>query len=244
MKRGPDRSKIILASSFLMIAFVAPVVLGEAVKPLPAEASIQFGTIPPQTATFQAPFTETPPAATHLPTVAAGQEFVEGEEDALPEVARPDLLEHEALGYSAILGEPGLYLVWSLDDNGRKQYYVVEKDSEFFARIVKIVDENLMARRTLDESNPLFSMIWSGTKALVGEVGFFICGGATIATVEVPPIAGVFGACTLGSLGLFGTSLDEFFDNANSVRAYENRTEEDRLAINGILREVDAAPHP
>ena len=38
--------------------------------------------------------------------------------------------------------------------------------------------------------------------------------------------------------------LGQYFDIANSVRAYERRTKEDRLAIDGIFREVDAASSP
>ena len=106
------------------------------------------------------------------------------------------------------------------------------------------MDDNLEARRTLDETNPLFSLIWSGTKVAVGEIGTIICGIATIASIEIPPLAGFFGACTLGAFGLFGSSLNEYFDIVNSVRAYERRTEEDRLAIEGIFREVGAAISP
>lgn len=51
-------------------------------------------------------------------------------------------------------------------------------------------------------------------------------------------------ACTLAAIGLFGTPLDEYFDVANSVRAHERRTEEDRLAIEGIFREIGAATGP
>ena len=62
------------------------------------------------------------------------------------------------------------------------------------------------------------------------------------ATTELPPVAAIFGGCTLASLTLFGTSLDEFFDISNSIRAYERRTEEDRLAIEGIFREIESDP--
>jgi len=177
-------------------------------------------------------------------TVGPGQYFEEDYEEQLPEVARPDLLEEEELGYSAILGEESLYLVWSTDDEGHKNSYILDQESEFFQRVKKIVDDNLEARRTLDETNPLFSLIWAGTKVAGGGIGAIICGVATIASIEFPPLAGFFGACTLGAIGLFGASLDEYFDVANSVRAYERRTEEDRLAIEGIFREIGAATGP
>ena len=177
-------------------------------------------------------------------TVAPGQYFEEDDEEQLPEVARPDLLEYEEFGYSAILGEEGLYLVWSTDDHGYKHYYILDQEDGFFQRIKTTVDDNIEARRTLDETNPLFSLIWAGTKVAAGEVGIIICGVATITSIKVPPLAGFFGACTLGAVGLFGSSLDEYFDIANSVRAYERRTEEDRLAIEGIFREVGAASSP
>ena len=116
--------------------------------------------------------------------------------------------------------------------------------SEFFQRVKTIVDDNLGTLRTLDETNPLFSLIWTGTKVAVGGIGTIICGVATVASIEFPPLAGFFGACTLGAIGLFGTSLDEYFNIANSVRAYERRTEEDRHAIEGIFREIEAATSP
>ena len=112
-----------------------------------------------------------------------------------------------------------------------------------FQRIKKIIDDNLVKRKELDETDPLFSLIWAGVKTITGEVGVFICGGATIATVELPPVAAIFGGCTLGSLTLFGTSLNEFFDVSKSVKAYERRTESDRLDIEGIFREINADPN-
>jgi len=203
-----------------------------------------FSTLPPVNATFATPIGAQTPVPTPIPTLGPGRYFEESDEEDLPEVARPDLIENEDLGYTGILGEEGLFLVWSIDDNGKKHYYILDEESDYFQRIKKIVDDNLVARIELDKTDPLFSLIWAGTKTLLGEVGVFICGGATVATaIELPPVAAVFGTCTLGSLTLFGTSLNEFFDVSKSIRAYERRTEGDRLAIEGIFREINADPN-
>jgi hypothetical protein len=203
----------------------------------------QIPTVPPIVATLPTPIGGQTPVATPIPTLGPGQYFEEGDEDDLPEVARPDLLRKEDMGYSAILGEEGLFLVWSTDDDGNKHYYILDQEKDYLYRIQNIIDDNLIARRELDATSPLFSLIWAGTKTVIGEVGVFICGGATIATVELPPVAGVFGTCTVGSLTLFGTSLNKYLEVSQSIRAYERRTEQDRLAIEGIFREINADPN-
>ena len=106
------------------------------------------------------------------------------------------------------------------------------------------MDDNIAARRALDETNHLFSLMWTGTKVAVGGIGAIRCVVATITSIEFPPLVDFFGACTLGAIGLFSASLDENFDVAKSVRAFERRTEEDQLANEGIFREIGAATSP
>jgi len=203
----------------------------------------QFDTPIPPTPSFPAPFTATPPVATPISTVSPGQSFDDDEEDLLPEVSRPDLLESEDLGYSAILGQPGTYLVWSVDDEGNRHYYVLEETSDYFIRIKDIVDANLEARRVLDESNPYLGLLWAGAKTVLSEIVTLGCGIGTAATIfELPPVGAIFGTCTLGAAAYFGVSIGEFIDIGNSIRAYDIRTEDDRAAIEGIFREIDADP--
>ena len=210
----------------------------------PVERGIwQFDTPIPPTPDFTPPFTQTPPAATPIATVAPGQYFEEVDEDSLPEVSRPDLLESEQIGYSAILGQPGTYLVWSVDDEGNRHYYVLEETSDYFIRIKDIADANLEARRELDESNPYLGLLWAGAKTVLSEIVTLGCGIGTAATIiEAPPVGAIFGTCTLGAAAYFGVSVGEFIGIVNSIRAYDIRTEDDREAIEGIFREIDADP--
>ena len=169
--------------------------------------------------------------------------FEEVDEDSLPEVSRPDLLESEQIGYSAILGQPGTYLVWSVDDEGNRHYYVLEETSDYFIRIKDIADANLEARRELDESNPYLGLLWAGAKTVLSEIVTLGCGIGTAATIiEAPPVGAIFGTCTLGAAAYFGVSVGEFIGIVNSIRAYDIRTEDDRAAIEGIFREIDADP--
>jgi hypothetical protein len=203
----------------------------------------QFDTPIPPTPDFVEPFTATPPVATPIPTVEPGQYFEEDEEDLLPEVARPDLLESEDLGYSAILGQEGMFLVWSVDDDGNRHYYVLEGTSDYFIRIKDIIDSNLEARRQLDATNPYLGLVWSGVKTIAGEIVTGFCGAAGLATIfEVPPVGAAFLTCGLGAGAFTFASVDEFLSINNSLRAFDRRTEDDRKAIEGIFREIDAAP--
>ena len=178
-----------------------------------------------------------------VPTPGPGRYFDEGTESQIPAVARPELLA-DPIGYSAILGYPGLYLVWSTDDSGRRHYYVLEESSDYFQRIRITVDANLSARTALDDTNPWLRLGWAGVRIVGGAGGSLFCGVATAATIATVGLAAIFGTCTLAALGVTGTGIDGFIDVYNSVRAYENHTEEDRLAIEGIFREIAAAPTP
>jgi hypothetical protein len=181
------------------------------------------------------------PGMVAFPTPGHGQYFDESTEDQIPDVARPELLD-DPIGYSAVLGYPGLYLIWSTDDSGNRHYYVLQESSEYFQRIQATVDANLQARTELDETNPWLRLGWSAVRIVGGVEGAIFCGIATGATLETPPLAAVFGTCTLGALGFAGLGIDGFIDVYNGVRAYENRTENDRLAIEGIFREIASAP--
>lgn len=229
----------------VVAAFAIAMPLALRTKPgLPSEPNVrQFETpIPPQN-TIPVPFTQTPDVATPIPTVQSGRYFHESTEGLLPAVARPDLLAEEDFGYSAVLGQPGIYLVWSVDSENHRYYFTLDGSSDLFVRIKEIIDNNLFARRMLDESNPLLGAAWAGVKTLGGGLGAAGCGIAVGVTWETPPLAALFGTCTLAGIGLAGDSIDEFIGVFNSVRAYENRTEADLLAIEGIVREMQSAPN-
>jgi hypothetical protein len=200
-----------------------------------------FQTLPPVNATLSTPIGAQTPVPTPLPTLGPGQYFEEGEEDSLPEVARPELLS-EPFGYSEILGQTGQVLVWSTDDEGHKHYYVLEKTSDYFQRIQNIVDLNREAGRALEASNPLLRGIWADIKAGGGLLGGLFCGIAAIVMIEVPPLAAGLTACSVASFTFMGYSIDETISVIGELTDYDSRTEEDRLAIEGIFREIRSSP--
>jgi hypothetical protein len=150
----------------------------------------------------------------------------------------------EPFGYSAILGHPGLYLVWSTDDEGNTHYYVLDGASDFFERIRGIIDENWAARRALEASAPEWRAVWAMIKAGGGFLGGVFCGVAGLATIETPPLAAGATACAVGAFTFMGYSVDQAIAANAEMNAYLDRTEEDRLAIEGIFREVRYAPQP
>jgi hypothetical protein len=180
---------------------------------------------------------------TPVPTLGPGQYFEEGDEDRLPEVARPELPD-KPFGYSAILGHPGLALGWSTDDAGNKHYYVLEESSDFYERIQTIVYANREAARALEASDPLLRGIWAEIKAAGGALGGLFCGIAALATIEFPPLAAGLIGCSVAAFAAMGLSVDQAIAANAEMSAYLDRTEEDRLAIEGIFREIRYAPQP
>jgi len=221
--------------SIILCSFMTSMVQSSPLQATP------FKTLPPVNVTFASPIGALTPVPSPLPTLGPGQYFEEGEEDSLPEVARPELLS-EPFGYSEILGQTGQVLVWSTDDEGHKHYYVLEKTSEYFQRIQNIVDLNREAGRALEASNPLLRGIWADIKAGGGLFGGLFCGIAALVMIEIPPLAAGLTACSVASFTFMGYSIDETISIIGELTDYDSRTEEDRLAIEGIFREIRSSP--
>jgi hypothetical protein len=162
-------------------------------------------------------------AVTPVPTPGAGQYFEEEDEERLPPVENPQFLE-EPFGYTEILGHPGLYLVWSTDDDGNKRYFIVEEGNTEFVELRTAVNDFTAARDLFFGQAPLL-------RHIVGSVGtgFFLwtslqCVGGAIATLLAEPIAAPLTAaligCTFVSLGLAWTAAMVVVNNIGAFWGY------------------------
>jgi hypothetical protein len=180
-------------------------------------------------------------AVTSVPTLGPGQYFEEGDEDLLPEVTRPDLLD-APFGYSEILGHPGLYLVWSTDEQGNKRYCVIDEDNPYYDDIRGVVDANRRAWEELDAQAPLIRMGlgFIGTLAftsLTVACGIGAVASATATPVSIPltsVLAGCAGGAFLADRGAFGFA----YSGWEAEMAYESRTEQDRMAVEGFFQQL------
>ena len=136
-----------------------------------------YPTVPPVDPTIATPFGTSIPSVTPIPTLGPGQYYEGG--DRIPDVIQPELLD-EPFGYSEILGKPGLYLVWSTSDVGKKHFYILDESSKYFTLIVEAVDDYQTRVFDLKASAP-------GKRFLVGAGGVVVfstisavCGGGAI----------------------------------------------------------------
>jgi hypothetical protein len=182
------------------------------------------------------------PGATLVPTLGAGQYFTE---DSLPPVTRPDLLG-DAFGYSEILGQPGLYLVWSTDEEGNTHYATVAEGNPALAQIRALVDAHRQAALELHGQSPLVRFgIGLGGGAFFSLLTL-ACGVGTGASLMAEPVSApltaVLAGCTGGSFLVaregFGAALDAF----DQLNAFALLTEETRRAVEGQFIQLPYLP--
>ena len=195
--------------------FLCPLALGSQNAYQAAQAAQPFNTVVPPNVTFRPPIGTVQALPTPIPTVGPGQFFEEGEENLLPGVIRPDRLK-EPFGYSEILGKPGLYLVWSTDDDGNKRYYVLDKGNEYLMLIEQEVDNVYQDRLDMQKETPIAKAIGGAAGGVVlGLVGIGCGVGAVVSLAAEPvsaPATALLGACAgtafTFSLGAFGIAFD------------------------------------
>lgn len=204
-----------------------------------AYAGQPFTTVVPPNATFAAPIGTPITVPTPIPTLGPGQYFEQG--DGLPRVTRPDLLE-EPFGYSEIMGEPGLYLVWSTDDDGKKHYYVLDEENTYFDKIMTAVDADRKKYKDLDENGTKRNFVVDVFVALVSGTVTAFCTGATIGSASgfpaTIPLMSAFGACT-GVAGKFTyESIKSGIGNWSALEDYNFSKEETRKEIEGYFVQI------
>jgi hypothetical protein len=186
------------------------------------------------------------PGVTPVPTIGPGQYYEEGEEDLLPEVTRPDLLDY-AFGYSEISGHPGLFLVWSTDDAGSRRYYVISVDNPYFDDIVAVTDANHDAWADLGGEGVSGDMLHVRVHlGFAGAFGFAIpmtfCGvGAFVSALATPvsiPLTAAFTGCAGFFSGATGASTMFAYYAQERLDSFDARNELDRMAVEGFFQQL------
>ncbi|MFQ5921814.1 MAG: hypothetical protein ACE5M4_03135 [Anaerolineales bacterium] len=203
--------------------------------------------MPPIAVTFDAPVTDVPPIPTPILTIGPGQSFIEGEEDFLPELLRPDLLDSE-YGYSEILGRPGLFLVWSTDEFGTKRYFVLDEDSEYLQAIITEVDKVRNNWLEMQNELPLAKAIAGAIFGVVlGVVGLVCAGGAVISLLGTPvsaPVTGGLTACAGGAFTLSAGAFGMAVDGAGRIIGHIELSDEARKEIRGAFQQIPFSEQP
>ena len=182
------------------------------------------------------------PGPTIVPTLGPGQYF---SEDSLPPVTRPDLLG-DPLGYSEVLGQPGLYLVWSTDEEGNTRYATVAQDNRAFVQIRALVDAHRQAALELDGESPLVRFgigLGGGVLFSLFTLG---CGVGTAASLSATPISApltaVLAGCTGGAFLAAGEGFGAAFDAWSQLHSFDLQTEETRRAIESQFMQLPYLP--
>jgi hypothetical protein len=185
-------------------------------------------------------------AVTPVPTLGPGQHYEEGEEDLLPEVTRPDLLD-DPFGYSEISGHPGLFLVWSTDDAGNKRYYVISVDNPYFDDIQAVTNAIHTAWADLGGEGVSGDVLRSRRE--LGALGTVAFGASTIycslaalvsaaGTVVTAPLTVVFTGCAGVSFTAAGASFMFAYYAWEKLESFNGRMERDRMAVEGFFQQL------
>jgi hypothetical protein len=217
-----------LQTSYAWIAAVTlillPVTWLSPQSPAVSEDLRQFDTPIPPTPDFKAPFTATPPVATPIPTVGPGQSFDEDQEELLPDVIRPDLLRN-SVGYSELAGRPGLFLVWSTDEDGNKRYFVIDESDRYFPLIRAEVDRIMTARDAMRSNLSMSKFLGGGIIALaLGGLGTACGVGAIVSLAAEPisaPVTGALTACAGSAFSFAAGALGLSLDGLEAMTTYE-----------------------
>jgi hypothetical protein len=199
----------------------------------------QIPTVPPIVATLPTPIGGQTPVATPIPTLAPGQYFEE--DDTLPNVTRPDLLE-EPYGYSEIVGSLDQFLVWSTDDNGNKRYYVLNEGNQYLDKIREVVDEERRRWGELEDSNAWEEFLLNSAGTI--GVGFVtaVCGIGTVASLFAEPfsapITTIGAGCTGGGVKYTIDFFNATIDNYSNIRAYEKYKKEAAKEVEGYFIQI------
>ena len=239
------RTGVLLFSALCLLVFqlANSILLGNSV----ALAQDEFPTVPPSDAEFERPIEDLDPIPTPIPTIGPGQSFVEGEEELLPELLRPDLLESE-YGYSEILGRPGLFLVWSTDESGVKHFFVLSEDNEYLQAIIAEVEAVRTNWLEMRNELPLSKAIAGAIVGVVlGVVGLVCAGGAVVSLLATPvsaPITGGLTACAGGAFTLSAGAFGMAIDGAGRIIGHIELSDEARKEIRGAFQQIPFSNQP
>lgn len=239
------RTGVLALSAFCLVVF--QVSLNSILVDSPAYAQ-PFATLAPSTATIApAGVVGTPVGPTPFPTIAPGQSFSEGQEEFLPDVLRPDLLDSE-YGYSEILGKPGLFLVWSTDEFGTKRYFVLDQDNEYLQAIITEVDKVRNNWLEMRNELPLAKAIAGAIIGVVlGVVGLVCAGGAVVSLLGTPisaPVTGGLTACAGGAFTLSAGAFGMAVDGAGRIIGHIELSDEARKEIRGAFQQIPFSDQP
>ena len=210
-------------------------------------ASSQFTVMPPINPTLGAVFTATPELPTPIATLGPGQSFGEAQEDQRPDVIRPDLLEN-SVGYSEILGRPGLFLVWSTDEHGNKRYFVVEDTNPYFLLIRAEVDKIMTKRSDMMNNLSMSKLIGGGIAALgLGIIGGACGVGAVLSLGATPisaPVTAALTACSGTALSFAAGALGLSLDGWESITTYVRTYQESSKQIEAYITQLPYSTQP
>ena len=175
------------------------------------------------------------PAVTAAPTLGPGQAFQEG--DSLPAITRPGLLENP-FGYSEIVGRPGLYLVWSTDEQGNRSYYVITESNRYYEGITAAQERLLQAQMEFDEQAPPIRIAFGAAGTVI--FGFLAvgCGAGALgsaAGVVTSPAAVPLTACATASAGLAAGSFKSGLDAAGALDGYNTLVDQLSQEVEGYF---------
>lgn len=241
-KQGKAATRKIIIITIIISLFFCPLANRSYSHPQAAEADVHmFRTLPPMTATFDAPIDTQPAVMSPIPTLTSGQYFENGDINQ-PQVA---LIEkgNEKFGYGPISGNDELYAVWITDDKGT-HYLIVHKDSELLRGDIDSVTKKRIANgidhmmepwlETLDEINEKIGdineqqenrMSSHGTALGIAGIGGLICvvvtGGLCLVTVGLAAL-GAWGKGVFHN-GQRRAEISRLEELQNELIAEENR---------------------
>ena len=239
------RTGVLVLSAFFLAVF--QVSLSSILVDSPAYAQ-PFATLPPNTATLNpAGVVGTPVVPTPIPTIGPGQSFTEGQEELLPELLRPDLLDSD-YGYSEILGKPGLFLVWSTDEYGTKSYFVLQDGNDYLNGIINAVDRVRTDALEMKKELPWWKAIGGTLVGLaLGAVGIVWGLGAVASLAATPisaPVTGLLAACAGGAFTMSAGAFGMAVDGAGRIFGHFEISDEARKEIRGAFLQIPYSEQP
>jgi len=157
----------------------------------------------------------------------------------LPEVVDPKLLE-DPLGYAEILGQPGMYLVWSTDADGENHYFIIDRNNEYFERIRSETDKwrELHAQYVAGEHMP--NVIFGGAVFIFTGLVSLGCGFGAVSSAasQVYPLAALFVGCDAIFIPAAGKYLDYTKSEFEQVRLYHILEDAFRREVFGFIKQL------
>jgi len=147
-----------------------------------------------------------------------GQYFDGSNTLALPMIQQPELLENPH-GYSLLLSEMDLYLVWCTRDDGRKEYYVLAQDNIVFEALITEIDEYDQYMR----SDPPLEYAMKGFGGIARALGGVSVAGACFVATGVAINSGVFAPLAIPLVACAGAAFYQAVDGTIDFLTAEER---------------------